>query len=313
MLRTILHRVIQIPVLLLVIYTGTFMLAWVAPGNPMAREGRKPPPEVQEAMSAAYSLDHPFKCYFEYIVGKPGSPQGGLIHGYFGPSLFNKDWDVGQIIAGSLWVSIRLGLASVVLALLIGVPIGILSAVHRGRVIDAAATSLVLVGVSVPMFSIGATLLLVFCLHLKWVPVGWGGFQQMFLPTFTLSLPYAAYIARLTRMGMIDVMTSDFIRTARAKGLSNARVITRHALKVAFLPVLSFLGPALAGAMTGSFVVEKVFNIPGMGQHFVDAVLNKDLFLIMGVVLVYATMLILFNLLVDIAYRLVDPRIDVTG
>jgi oligopeptide transport system permease protein len=155
----------------------------------------------------------------------------------------------------------------------------------------------------------GSLLLLVFVIHLQWLPLGWGGVRHVILPAVTLSLPFAAYIARLTRMGMLDVLASDFIRTARAKGLSPVRVVVGHALKVAFLPVLSFLGPAAAAAMTGSFVVEQVFNIPGMGQHFVAAVQNKDLFLIMGVVMIYSTLLIVFNLIVDLAYSFVDPRI----
>jgi oligopeptide transport system permease protein len=168
-----------------------------------------------------------------------------------------------------------------------------------------------LIGISLPNFVIGTALLLIFSVWLAWLPVAeWGRVQNMILPAITLSLPFAAYIARLTRMGMIDCLSADFIRTARAKGLPARSVLLKHALKNAFLPVLSYLGPAAALAMTGSFVVERVFNVPGMGQHFVNAVLNKDLFLIMGVVLVYATMLIVFNLAVDVLYRWVDPRIE---
>jgi oligopeptide transport system permease protein len=322
MLRLTVSRLIQLPILLWVIYTVTFALAWVAPGNPLEREGRKPPPEVQEVMKAKYSLDDPLKFYREYLFGKPqessyirswldGKVTGGVLNGDFGPSLFNKDWTVSQIIGGSLWVSIRLGLAAILLAIVLGVPVGVIGGVKRGGVADFLSTTMVLVGISLPLFVIGALLVLLFVLTIPLLPIGWGELRQMVLPTFTLSLPFAAYIARLTRLGMVDVLSSDFVRTARAKGLSETSVVFKHALKVAFLPVLSFLGPAAAAAMTGSFVVEKIFNIPGMGQHFVDAVLNKDLFLIMGVVLVYATLLILFNLAVDLTYRLVDPRIEV--
>lgn len=312
MIRLIASRLIQLPLLLWCIYTVTFVLAWLVPGNPLEREGRKPPPEVMEAMKAAYSLDDPLKAYVQYVIGK-GGPEGysgGLIRGDMGPSMFYKDWRVSQIIADSLPVSMILGLAGLLIAVVIGVPAGVIGAVWRGRPPDAATLTIALIGISLPTFVTGSVLLLIFTLELKWVALGWGSPQQIILPALTLSLPFAAYIARLTRMGMIDVLGSDFVRTARAKGLRPSAVVIKHALKVAFLPVLSFLGPAAAAAMTGSFVVEQVFNIPGMGQHFVAAVQNKDLFLIMGVVLVYSTLLILFNLLVDIAYSFVDPRIQ---
>ncbi len=309
MTRLLVSRLVQLPLLLIVIYTVTFILAWLAPGNPLEREGRKPPPQVQEAMRSKYNLDDPWAFYVQYLIGREGG--GGVIRGDFGPSLFYTDWRVSEIIADSLPVSVQLGTAAILLALVIGVTAGVTGAVRRGRAIDHATLAVALIGVSLPTFVTGAVLLLVFCLLLGWLPVGWGTARQMILPAITLSLPFAAYIARLTRLGMLDVLSSDFIRTARAKGLSERRVIFGHALKVAFLPVLSFLGPAAAAAMTGSFVVEQVFNIPGMGQHFVNAVQNKDLMLIMGVVLVYATILIVFNLMVDIAYTFVDPRIEV--
>jgi oligopeptide transport system permease protein len=167
-----------------------------------------------------------------------------------------------------------------------------------------------LIGISLPSFVVGTVLLVVFSVWLRVLPIGgWGGVSHLILPAITLSLPFAAYIARLTRFGMIEQLSADYIRTARAKGLPESQVILKHALKNAFLPVLSYLGPAAAAAMTGSFVVEKVFAVPGIGQHFVDAVLSKDLTLIMGVVLTYSTMLILFNLIVDVLYGWIDPRI----
>jgi len=176
---------------------------------------------------------------------------------------------------------------------------------------DVATLLVALVGISLPSFVIGTALLIVFAVWLELVHVAhWGSPRDLLLPALTLSLPFAAYIARLTRLGMIDVLQSDFIRTARAKGVSETRIVLRHALKVAFLPVLSFLGPAAAYVMTGSFVVEKVFNVPGIGQHFVNSVLNKDIFVIMGIVLTYSTMLVLLNLAVDVMYRWVDPRIE---
>jgi oligopeptide transport system permease protein len=313
MTRLIFWRLVQLPFLLLVIYTVTFLLAWGTPGNPLEREGRQPDPVVQEAMRAQYNLDDPWALYWQYLGDATGLRplwREGVWRMDFGPSLDYQNWRVGQVLAEALPVSIQLGLAAILLALFLGVGTGVLGAIRRGGVLDATTLGLALLGISLPTFVTGSALLLVFSLQLQWVPIGWGTPMQILLPALTLSLPFAAYIARLTRMGMIDVLSADHIRTAWAKGVSAPRVILRHALKVAFLPVLSFLGPAAAAAMTGSFVVEKVFNIPGMGEHFVNAVLNKDLFLIMGVVLVYSSILIVFNLLVDIAYSLVDPRIE---
>ena len=299
-------RLVQLPVLLIVIYTATFILAWVTPGNPLQSEGRRPDPQIEAAMRAQWNLDDPVAFYFEYLQD--------VVRGDFGPSMNYKDWTVSEIIGGALPVSVQLGAGAILIALVLGVSAGVLGSLKRGGLLDSATLGIALLGISLPTFVTGTVLLLIFSIMIPLLPVGgWGSVQQAILPALTLSLPFAAYIARLTRMGMIDVLTSDFVRTARAKGATERRVIMRHALKVAFLPVLSFLGPAAAAAMTGSFVVEKVFNVPGMGQHFVDAVLNKDLFLIMGVVMVYAAMLIVFNLLVDLAYALVDPRIDVDG
>jgi len=313
MSRLLISRLIQLPILLWVIYTITFVLTWWMPGNPLEREGRKPSPAVQEAMLARYSLDDMGKCYTQYLFGKP-SPEGRigglLVNGDMGPSMFYEDWTVAQILADGFPISLQLGLTAIMIALLVGVTAGVLGAVYRNGPLDWAALTITLIGISLPTFVTGSVLLAVFCLNLGWFGLGWGGLNKIVLPALTLSLPFAAYIMRLTRLGMLDVLNSDFIRTARAKGLDERRVVLKHALKVAFLPVLSFLGPAAAAAMTGSFVVEQVFNVPGMGQHFVAAVQNKDLFLIMGVVLLYSAMLIVFNTLVDIAYSWIDPRIQ---
>jgi len=227
-----------------------------------------------------------------------------------GPSLQYRDERVNTILADSLPVSVSLGGAAILIALVIGVGAGVVGAVRPNSIADLSTLAVALVGISLPTFVIGTVMVLVFSVWLGWFPVAtWGTPRDMVLPAVTLSLPFAAYIARLTRMGMLDCLQADFIRTARAKGVAETRVLFKHALKNAFLPVLSYLGPAAALAMTGSFIVERVFNVPGMGQHFVNAVQNKDLFLIIGVVLVFATMLILFNLAVDVLYRWVDPRI----
>lgn len=310
-------RLVQLPVILLVIYTITFMLAWLIPGNPLEKpEGRRPPPEIVEAMQARYDLDSPISFYFEYLGGMTGvhwiqnGGEGPVID--FGPSLRHENWTVNEILASQLPVSIVLGLSAMVLACFIGILSGILGAMRPGSWIDLSTLLLALIGISLPAFVTGTILLVVFSVSLNLFPVGgWGGFSHIFLPAVALSLPFAAYIARLVRIGMLEELQSDYIRTARAKGLPERIVIFKHALKNAFLPVLSYLGPATAAAMTGSFVVEKVFAVPGIGTHFVDAVLGKDVTLITGVVLVYSTLLILFNLLVDVLYRMVDPRIQI--
>ncbi len=307
-------RLVQLPIILLAVYTITFSLAWLIPGNPLEKDGRKPPPEVMEAMQARYHLDNPVVFYGDYLWNATGlawvaGDRDGPVFD-LGPSLLHENWTVNEILAGQLPVSMTLGLAAILLALVIGVTAGVLGAIRPGSWIDALSFSVAIIGISLPSFVIGVMLLVVFAVWLQWFPVGgWGSLSHLALPTVALSLPFAAYIARLVRMGMIEQLRSDHIRTARAKGLPERTVVLKHALKNAFLPVLSYLGPATAAAMTGSFVVEKVFAVPGIGTHFVDAVLGKDITLLMGIVLVYSAMLVLFNLAVDLAYRWVDPRI----
>ena len=334
MMRVILRRLAQLPLILLVIYTLTLTLAWAVPGNPLERGERRPPPEVEAAMKAKYKLDSFWGFYFSYLDnasgfkwardGASGRAAAAEVKAMelgvapakrpvfdLGPSLQYEDWRVNEILLGSLPVSVTIGGAAMLIALVIGVGAGVVGAVRPNSAADFGTLLIALVGVSLPSFVTGTLLLLVFSVWLGWLPVAeWGTLRALILPSFTLSLPFAAYIARLTRMGMIEVLRSDYIRTARAKGVSERDVVLKHALKNAFLPVLSYLGPATAMAMTGSFVVERVFSVPGLGQHFVNAVLNKDLFLIIGVVLVFSTMLVLFNLAVDVLYRWVDPRIE---
>jgi oligopeptide transport system permease protein len=310
----ILRRLLQMPIILLVIYTITFALAWLIPGNPLEKEGRRPPEEIVQAMREQYKLDSPWSFYWDYLgkasgaswlIGKHDRPFD------LGPSLTHENWSVNEILGAGLPVSISLGLAAILLACAIGLTAGVLGAVRPNSWVDHGTLALALIGISLPSFVVGTALLVIFAVWLKWFPIAeWGGLRSMVLPAITLSLPFAAYIARLTRFGMIEQLSADYIRTARAKGVPEYKVVLKHALKNAFLPVLSYLGPAAAAAMTGSFVVEKVFAVPGVGQHFVDAVLSKDLTLIMGVVLTYSTMLILFNLIVDVMYVWVDPRIE---
>ncbi|MBT4583608.1 MAG: ABC transporter permease [Phycisphaerae bacterium] len=301
------------PIILLAVYTTTFALAWLIPGNPLEKDGRRPPPEVMEAMAENYNLNDPVSFYTGYLWKASGGAwlvgdnDGPVFN--FGPSLRHENWTVNEILASQLPVSIILGLTAILIAIVLGISAGVLGAVWPRSWIDLLTIIISLVGISVPAFVVGVVLLIVFSVWLGWFPVGgWGSWKHIVLPSIALSLPFAAYIAQFTRSGMVEQLASDHIRTARAKGLSERVVVMKHALKNAFLPVLSYLGPATAAAMTGSFVVEKVFAVPGIGTHFVDAVLGKDITVLMGIVLVYATMLILFNLFVDVVYMFVDPR-----
>jgi oligopeptide transport system permease protein len=310
----ILRRLAQLPLLLLAIYTLTFMLTWVLPGSPLDGEGRQASAETQAAMRAQYKLDDPVAFYFDYLgkasgiswaLGKAPKPFD------FGPSLKHQDWTVNEILADGVPVSLTIGIAAIMVALVIGVVSGVVGALRPSSAADAATQLLAVVGISVPSFVTGAVLLIVVAAKLRLLPIGgWEGVRSLVLPALALSLPFAAYISRLMRSSMLEQMSSDYMRTARAKGLGRRQAAMRHALKNAFLPVLSYLGPATAFAVTGSFVVERVFAVPGIGQHFVQAVLDKDITLLMGVVLVFGTVVILMNLLVDVMYAWVDPRIQ---
>ncbi|MCW5769423.1 MAG: ABC transporter permease [Phycisphaeraceae bacterium] len=334
MTGVILRRLLQLPIIVGAVFLITLALAWGIPGNPLENpEGRRPPPEIAEAMKAQYNMDSFWSFATSYVDRATGTRwlrarlsgehsrrdadalAAGLappVHYVFdlGPSLQYRDRNVNEIIGSALPVSATLGLAAILIALVIGLAAGVVGAIRPNSPADVATLTLALIGISTPTFVAGTLLLLLFSVLIPIFPVAsWGSPRDIILPAITLSLPFAAYIARLSRVGMIEALASDYIRTARAKGLPERTVILKHALKNAFLPVLSYLGPATALAMTGSFVVERIFTVPGLGQHFVSAVQNKDLFLIMGIVVVFSTMLILFNLAVDVLYRWVDPRI----
>jgi oligopeptide transport system permease protein len=221
---------------------------------------------------------------------------------------------VNSIIADGVPVSLSIGLAAIAIAVAVGTVAGLVGALRPGSLADAATQLVAVIGISVPSFVTGAVLLVVFAAKLGWAPIGgWSGLRSMVLPACALSLPFAAYVARLMRSSMIEQMSADYVRTARAKGLDRRGAAMRHAFRNAFLPVLSYLGPATAFAVTGSFVVERVFAVPGIGQHFVAAVLSKDITLLLGTVLVFGTAVVLMNLAVDVLYAWVDPRIQVTG
>lgn len=317
MLRLILSRLIQLPLILSIIMVVTFVMAWVMPGDPFNAEGAKKVDEsTKRAMEARYNMDKGPVVFF-----------GGYVEGIvtrldFGESTYSAGRKVSDIIRDGFPVSASLGLLAIAFGLLLGTTAGVLGALKPNSLLDSGSLAITLIGISLPSFVTGAILLAIGAsltrrylpgLEFTHLPLGgWSGPSSAILPAIALGLAPAAYIARLMRLGLADIMSSDFIRTARAKGLSHRKALFGHALKVAFLPVLSFLGPATASVMTGSFVVEKLFNIPGIGQEFVYAVQNKDQLVILGVVLVFATMLIVFNLLVDLAYAWVDPRIDLS-
>src|SRR5436190_10969541 len=305
MMRLALWRLAQFPLILAIIYLITFFLVWVVPGDPFARTERELNPIAKEALMRRFHADKWYKFLGYY-------PKQIVTHGDFGPSMQYPEWSVNDIIKGALPISIALGLFALVIALFAGLGVGTLAAVKRGGMWDWLSLSLLLLGISLPSFIAAAVLLTFFAGKLHWFPIGgWGSLRDMVLPGLALSLGPMAYIARLTRVSMIDVLSSDYVRTARAKGLSRRSIIWKHCLRNAFLPVLSYLGPAAAGTLTGSFVVEKVFSIPGLGQHFVNSIQNRDRTLILGTVMVYSVFLLSFNLVVDLMYPLVDPRIDI--
>jgi len=306
MLKFIAIRLLQFPLILAVIYLITFSLAWMAPGNPFEQTDRKMDPVALETLKRQFHADKWYKFLGYYPVR--------LIQGDFGPSMRYTGWSVNDILKVSLPVSVTLGLFALTLATFVGVAAGTMAAVKRGGFFDWASLSVALVGISLPSFVAASLLLILFSVEIPLSPVGhWGSPRDLVLPGLALSLIPMAYIARLTRVSMIDTLSNDYVRTARAKGLSRRSVIWKHCLRNAFLPVLSYLGPAAAATFTGSFVVEKVFDVPGLGQHFVNSVRNRDQTLILGTVMVYSVFLLAFNLLVDVAYAFVDPRIDVTA
>jgi oligopeptide transport system permease protein len=287
----------------LVIVVASFALERLAPGNPFASE-REIPPQVRAALDAKYGFDRPLPEQFVRYLGN-------LLQGDLGLSTKYPQRSVNEIIAAGFPVTLSLAAVALVWSLMVGITAGIIGAVRQNTVWDHAAMAAALVGISIPSFVLGPVLVLV--VSLRWQllpPAGWGDWRHVILPGLTLGTIYAASIARLTRGGMLEVVRSDFIRTARAKGLPERLVIWRHMLKGGLLPVVSYLGPAIASMLTGSVVVEKIFNIPGIGPYFVDAAFNRDYFLVMGIVLLYAFFLLLMNLVVDVVYGLLDPRIE---
>ena len=279
------------------------VLMWMAPGSPFAAEKASDDTVIQE-LEERFGINqgpHIFAGKYLYRV---------LAYGDLGPSMVWKGRSVGDLLMPALPVSMSLGFLALIMASAIGLLLGIRAGYKPNSLTDYSSMGLALVGISLPNFVIGAFLMLVFSLGLGWFPVaGWGSFSHLVLPAFTLALPYAAYIARLARGGTIETMGEDYIRTARAKGVAESEVVMKHAFKQSLLPVVSFMGPGAANLMTGSFVVEILFGIPGMGQYFVKGAINRDYTVVLGTVLIYVSIIIVFNLLVDMAYAWLDPRV----
>ncbi|PZQ84462.1 MAG: ABC transporter [Ancylobacter novellus] len=304
MLRYVLRRLLTaIPTLFLIV-TLSFFLLRVAPGGPFSQE-RGLSPEVRANLERAYQLDAPlWRQYLNYLAD--------LLHGNFGPSYNLPDFTVADLFRVGLPVSMQLGASALILALLLGSVLGIGAALRQNRGADYAVVALATAGSTIPTFVIAPLYQLVFALTLAWVPVaGWGGgaLINKIGPVLTLALPQIAIVARLMRGAMIEALRANHIRTARALGLGGWSVVVKHALRGALLPIISYAGPAAAALLTGSVVVETVFAIPGVGRYFVDAALNRDYTLVMGTVVVIAVFVIVFNLIVDLAYALVDPRV----
>ena len=306
MTRYVAIRLLQGLIVLVIVASATFGMLRLLPGGPFDRE-KVLPPEVLRNVEARYHLDQP--VYVQY-----GRYLAGLARGDLGPSYKYLGRDVSDILVDALPVSLRLGALALILALALGIGVGLAAGTHRGRGPDHATTVLAIFGMSVPSFVLGALLILVVGLWLGWLPAAlWEGPLYAVLPAVTLALAPAAYVARLTRAGVLDVIDLDYVRTARAKGLPESRVQSHHVLRNALLGVVTYFGPLLAVLMTGSFVVEQIFAIPGVGRFFVTAVTNRDYPLVLGVTLVYAAFVVVANLLVDLLYAWLDPRIRLGG
>jgi oligopeptide transport system permease protein len=300
------RRLAGMVAVLFAVVTITFLLVYVAPGDPFLRE-RDIPESIVKQMRARYKIDGPMhEQYFGYL--------GDLLRGDLRLSLRFKDRSVNQLLADGLPVSATLGLAALLIATAGGVWLGAIAAVKHHTWVDTAAMFKALALISIPTFVTGPLLIFVFAIWLGWLPVGgWTSWASLILPAVTLAGPYTAYVARLMRSSLLETLSQDFIRTARAKGLDDTRVVYRHALKVAILPVVSFLGPLTANLLTGSLVVETIFNIPGAGPYFVQSILNSDRYLLMGVTIVYCTLLVSLNFFTDLAYTWLDRRIRLDG
>ncbi|TLZ15356.1 MAG: ABC transporter permease subunit [Gammaproteobacteria bacterium] len=304
MLSYALRRIAGTVPTLLVIISVSFCVVRLAPGGPFAQEQALPPP-VRANLERLYGLDEPLTVQYAHYLR-------GLLRGDFGPSLRQRDFTVSELIAQGLPLSATLGLAAILLAVLTGVPAGVLAALWRNRAADYCITTLAAVALALPSFVTGPLFALLFGLYLRWLPVaGWqhGAPRYLVLPVLTLALPVAAYLARLTRASLLEVLAAHYVLSARARGLGAARVLWRHALRPALMPVVSYLGPAVAFVMTGSLVVETVFGLPGTGRYLVEGAIDRDYPLVMGMVVVYGALTLLLNLIADLIYGALDPGV----
>ncbi|HEY9217140.1 MAG TPA: oligopeptide ABC transporter permease OppB [Phenylobacterium sp.] len=304
MLRFIGRRLlVALPTLFLVVTVAFFMMR-AAPGSPFEGE-RKLAPEIEKNVMAKYGMDKPLtEQYAAYL--------GGVFKGDFGPSLKYKDKSVLDILKENYQVSLRIGGFAIILASLIGVTLGVIAALRQNGPADYGVMSIAILGVCIPTFVTAPVLILFFASKLQWLPNGgWnnGALKNLVLPVIVMALPQIAIISRLTRAGMVEVLHSNYVRTARSKGLPEHRIVTKHALRAALLPLVSYLGPACAGLLTGSLVVEQIFNLPGLGKFFVISAMQRDYTVVMGMVIFYAALILVLNLVADILYSLLDPRV----
>ncbi len=307
MTKYIIRRFLGLIPTLFIILTISFFIIRIAPGGPFSEE-RALPKQVLENIEKAYHLDEPLLVqYGRYVLD--------ILRGDLGPSFRYKDYNVNYYIRISLPNSMVLGLISLTLAVLLGICTGLISATRQNSALDYLSMSVAVIGISIPLFVVGPVLMYIFAMKLNLLPTsGWimsgDSWKTILMPVMTLALPYFAYIARLSRASILEVLRSDYVRTARAKGLSETVILVKHVLKGALLPVVSYLGPAFANIVTGSIVVETIFRVPGLGRHFVQSALNRDYTLIMGTVIVYSAILLIMNFIVDIVYGFMDPRIS---
>lgn len=304
MLKLIIRRVLEaIPTLLFLITISFFMMR-LAPGSPFTGE-RNLPPAVLANIEAKYNLNDPLWLQFLNYLKQ-------LLHGDFGPSFKYKDHTINELLSDALPVSIELGIYAFIIAVILGVTMGIIAALKQNSILDYTLMTLAMVGVAIPSFVKAPLIVLLFAVILKWFPAGgWndGSFMNLVLPVGALSVSYIASIARITRGSMIETMNSQFIRTARAKGLPLSHIVIKHAIRPASLPVISYLGPAFVGIITGSIIIESIFGLPGIGQLFVNGALNRDYSLVLSLTILVGVLTIVFNAIVDILYAVIDPKI----
>jgi oligopeptide transport system permease protein len=304
MLRFLVRRlVVAIPTLFVIVTVAFFMMR-IAPGSPFSGD-RKLPPEIERNVEAKFGFDKPLVVqYVNYV--------GGVLHGDFGPSLKYRDKSVLEILKENYRVSLTIGLSAFSIAILLGVSLGVIAAMRQNGPADYATMAVAILGVCIPSFVTAPLLQLVFGSKLGWLPIaGWDGGSppNLVMPIAVLALPQIAIISRLTRAGMIEVLRSNYIRTARAKGLPEFTIVAKHAIRAAVLPLVSYLGPAFAGLLTGSLVVERIFGLPGLGKFFVTSALQRDYTVVMGMVIFFATLILILNLVADLLYALLDPRV----